>query len=302
MKHTDLPSLSIFAAVCEAGGFRAAARTLGLSVSAVSHAVNGLEARIGVRLLARTTRSVAPTEAGARLLAQLGPALTAIDDAVEAASASQAHIAGTIRLSVPRSAAQLVLVPLASRFMRAFPAVTVEILVEDGFTDIVSAGFDAGVRFGESLRQDMVAIHVGAGQRGAIVAAPAYLASHPAPVLPADLHAHQCIQRRFAGGGMYRWELARDGETVEVATAGTLVLNDDDLAAAAAMHGAGLAFVFEAQAASALADGRLVAVMEDWWPQFPGFFLYYPSRKLLRPCMRAFIDFVQQEKRDAGGQ
>lgn len=294
MKHSDLPGLSIFAAVCATGGFRGAARQLGLSVSAVSHAVNGLEQRIGVRLLARTTRSVAPTEAGARLLAQLTPALAVITEAVDAAGAAQARVAGTVRLSVPRAAATLVLVPLATRFMQAFPAVTVEILVEDGFTDIVAAGFDAGVRFGESLQQDMVAIPVGPPQRGAIVASPAYLASRPAPRMPVDLHDHACIQRRFAGGGLYRWELARDGESVAVAVRGSLVLNDDALAAQAAEAGAGLAFVFEAQVARELAEGRLVAVMEDWWPRFPGFFLYYPSRKLLQPGMRAFVDFVRE--------
>jgi DNA-binding transcriptional LysR family regulator len=296
MKHSDLPALSIFAAVCAAGGFRGAARTLGLSVSVVSHAVNGLEQRIGVRLLARSTRSVAPTEAGAGLLAQLAPALAAIGEAVEAASASQSHIAGTIRLSVPRAAAALVLVPLAVRFMQAFPAVSVEILVEDGFTDIVAAGFDAGVRFDESLQPDMVAFPIGAAQRGAIVAAPAYLARHPAPRTPAELGAHACIQRRFAGGSLYKWELAQGDELQEVAVSGPLVLNDDALAAQAAVGGAGLAYVFEAQVADELADGRLVAVMEDWWPRFPGFFLYYPSRKLMRPCLRAFMDFARDDK------
>jgi DNA-binding transcriptional LysR family regulator len=295
MKHSDLPALSIFAAVCAAGGFRGASRRLGLSVSAVSHAVNSLEHRIGVRLLARSTRSVAPTPAGARLLAQLGPALAAIDEAVETASASQAQVAGTLRLTVPRSAAQLVLIPLAARFTRAYPAVTVELLVEDGFTDIVAAGFDAGVRFGESLQPDMIALRIGAPQRGAIVAAPGYLAERPAPLHPADLHAHRCIQRRFAGGGQYRWELAHDGDQVEIAVTGGLVLNDDALAVQAAIEGAGLAYVFEAQVTDALADGRLLPVLPDWWPRFAGFFLYYPSRKLLRPGLRAFIDFVKQE-------
>ena len=294
MKHSDLPALSIYAAVCAAGGFRGASRQLGLSVSAVSHAVNSLEQRIGVRLLARTTRSIAPTPAGARLLAELAPALAAIGDAVDTARASQAEVAGTLRLTVPRSAAQLVLVSLAARFTQAYPAVTVELLVEDGFTDIVAAGFDAGVRFGESLQADMVALRIGPPQRGAIVAAPAYLTAHGTPQRPADLHAHRCIRRRFAGGGEYRWELARGEERVEIDVPGGLVLNDDALAAQAAIDGAGLAYVFASQASAALADGRLSPVLQDWWPRFPGFFLYYPSRKLLRPSLRAFIDFLRQ--------
>jgi DNA-binding transcriptional LysR family regulator len=293
MKRADLPALAIFAAVARERSFRGAARVLGLSVSAVSHAINGLEANLGVRLLARTTRSVAPTEAGQQLLAQLEPALLSIAEAVEAASASQRRVSGAIRLTTPRSAAEMTLAPLAARFVRVHPAVTVEIVVEDGFTDIVAEGFDAGVRFGESLHQDMVAVPLGPTLRGAIVATPGYFEARTIPVKPSDLHDHICIRRRFAGGGVYRWEFERDGEAVEVAVDGPLVINDDRLIVAAALAGAGLAFAFEAQVAEDIASRRLIRVMEDWTPRFPGFFLYYPSRKFLRPALRAFVDFVK---------
>ncbi len=293
MKRSDLPALAIFAAVSSERSFRGAARSLGLSVSAVSHAINGLEASLGIRLLARTTRSVAPTEAGAGLLAQLGPALASISEALEAASASQNRISGTIRFTVPRSAAELVLVPLAARFMRAHAAVTIEIAVQDGFTDIVASGFDAGVRLGESLHQDMIAVPLGPPLRAAVVAAPSYFKGHPVPAVPLDLHDHGCLLRRFAGGAIYRWEFERAGKAVEVAVAGPLIVNDDRLIVQAALEGAGLAFAFEAQVARHIAEGRLVRVLEEWCPRFPGFFLYYPSRKLVRPALRAFIDFVK---------
>ncbi|USI71506.1 LysR family transcriptional regulator [Sphingomonas morindae] len=293
MKRADLPALSIFSAVASRRSFRAAARDLGISVSAVSHAINGLEASLGVRLLARTTRSVAPTEAGRRLLDRLEPALASIAEAVEIATAEEDRLSGTLRFSVPRSAAELVLVPLASAFTRTHPGVEIEIRAQDDFRDIVAEGFDAGVRFGESLEQDMIAVALGPAQRAAIVAAPSCLKGRCPPAVPQDLHDHVCIRRRFAGGGLYRWELEKDGEAIEVAVAGGLILDDDRLIVDAALSGAGLAYVFEAQVATEVASGRLVRVLEGWCPSFPGFYLYYPSRRLMRPVMRAFVDFVQ---------
>ena len=296
MKRADLPALAIFASVAAERSFRGAARLLGISVSAVSHAVNGLEESIGVRLLARTTRSVAPTEVGERLLSQLSPALASITEAVEAAAASQDSVSGMIRLTVPRSAAEQLVVPLTVRFMRAYPSVTVEIVVEDGFVDIIAAGFDAGVRLGESLHQDMIAAPLGPPLRPAIVAAPSYLLTHQVPLTPQDLHEHACIRRRFAGGGLYRWELERDGEVVQVTVDGPLILNEDRLIVESALQGAGLAYCFEEQVAEHIAAGRLVRVLEPWCQSFPGFFFYYPSRKLLRPPLRAFIDFARNER------
>lgn len=293
MKRADLPALSILAAVAEAHSFRGAARTTGLSVSAVSHAVQGLERSLGLRLLDRTTRSVAPTEAGRRLLAGLVPALAAIEEAVEAATETGRSLTGTLRLSVPRSAAELVVLPLATAFTRNHPGVTVEVIAEDGLTDIVAAGFDAGVRFGESLEQDMIAVPIGPMQRAAVVAAPAYFAGRTVPRTPRDLAAHAGILRRFAGGGLYRWEFEKDGAAMMVAMRGSLVLNDDRLIAEAALAGAGLACLFEGTVAREIADGRLLRVLEDWCPAFPGFFLYYPRRDLMRPVLRAFIDFAR---------
>ncbi len=291
MNRADLSALSILASVAEARSFRGAARATGLSVSAISHAVAGLERSLDLRLLDRTTRSVAPTEAGRRLLDGLVPALAAIDEALEAASDAGRSLTGTLRLSVPRSAAELVVLPLATCFVRDHPGVTIELLAEDGLTDIVSGRFDAGVRFVERLEQDMIAVPIGLGQRAAVVGAPDYFALRPVPHTPRDLALHTGILRRFAGGSLYRWEFEKDGVAMTVAMRGSLVINDDRLIAQAALTGAGLAYVFESTVAADIAEGRLVRVLKDWCPAFPGFFLYYPRRDLMRPVLRAFIDF-----------
>ena len=293
MRRADLPAISIFAAVAGRRSFRGAARELGLSVSAVSHAVSGLEESLGLRLLSRTTRSVAPTEAGRRLLEAVDPALVAIAEAVEAATAAENRLTGTIALSVPRSAAELVLVPLAAAFTRLHPDVSVEIIVEDGFTDIVASRFDAGVRLGESLERDMIAVPVGPSQRLAVVAAASYFDAHPRPRSPRDLADHLCVRRRFAGGGLWRWEFEKGDERIDVEVGGPLVLNDDRLIVEAAMAGAGLAMAFEAQIIEAVEDARLVRVLDDWCPTFPGFYFYFPDRRLMRAVLRAFIDFAK---------
>lgn len=295
MKRTDLPALSIFASVAARRSFRGAARDLGLSVSAVSHAINGLEASLGIRILARTTRSVAPTEAGRRLLDGLEPALAAITEAVESATASQQRLSGTLRFSVPHSAAEMLLLPLAVAFTAAHPGVAIEIRAQDDLRDIVADGFDAGVRFEESLEQDMIAVPLGPAQCAAIVAAPSYFADRPRPATPQDLHDHTCIVRRFPGGSLYRWDLEKDGTALAVSVSGRLTLDDNRLIAEAARLGAGLAYVFEAQVEADLEAGRLVRVLTDWCPRFPGFFLYYPCRRLMRPVLRAFLDFIRAE-------
>jgi DNA-binding transcriptional LysR family regulator len=240
------------------------------------------------------TRSMAPTETGQRLLEQLEPALAAIADAVELTTASQNQLSGTIRLSVPRSAAELILVPLATDFARLHPDVVVEICAEDGFTDIVASGYDAGVRFGESLHQDMIAVPLGPSQRSVIVGSTAYFEGQRKPFKPQDLYDHVCIRRRFPGGGIYRWELEKNAEEMEVAVDGGLVLNDDRLIVDAVLAGAGLGFVFQAQVTHEIATGRLICVLEDWCPAYPGFFLYYPSREWMRPALRAFVDFIKE--------
>jgi DNA-binding transcriptional LysR family regulator len=298
--NLPLAELQAFAAVAEARSFRQGAARLGVSPSALSHAVRSLEGRLGVRLLHRTTRSVAPTEAGARILATLAPALLdirhAVDDAVSQASTPQ----GRLRLSTPRVPARLVLGPLVEGFLRAHPRMVVELVCDDALVDIVAEGFDAGVRFGESLQADMVALPLGAPQRFIVVAAPAYLAEHGAPATPDDLAQHRCIGLRFASDRRYAWQLGRGAEALQLQVAGPLTVNDDMLTLQAAEAGLGLAYVYAAQAAPALAAGRLVPVLADWAPPAEPLYLYYPSRRLQPAGLQAFIDWVRAAAAQAG--
>ncbi|KQU87331.1 transcriptional regulator [Mesorhizobium sp. Root695] len=293
MNRAHLSQLAVLATVAQCGSFRGAARELAIAPSAVSHAVSSLEARLGVRLLSRSTRSVAPTEEGAQLLERLRPALLEIDLALETAIEARDRPAGNLRLSVPRTAAQLTLAPRLGAFAQAFPDIVLEIVVEDRFTDVVEGGFDAGVRLGESLQPDMVAVRIGASIRGAVVAAPSYFETMPRPLHPRDLAAHRCVRFRFSSGVLYRWEFEKDGEELEISVEGPLIVGEDRLNVEAAINGAGLTFVFEGYVSAAIADGRLVRVLEDWCPPFDGFFVYYPSRRQMRPALRAFVDFFK---------
>lgn len=298
MDRTHLAQLAVLAAVADRGSFRGAARDLAIAPSAVSHAVSSLEARLGVRLLARSTRSVAPTEEGARLLERLRPALSEIDLALEAAVEARDRPAGNLRLTVPRTALNLVLAPKLGAFAKAYPEIVLDVVIEDRFTDVVEGGFDAGVRLGESLQQDMVAMRIGPQIRGAVVGAPSYFAKMPKPKHPRDLVGHRCIRFRFSSGVLYRWEFEKDGEEIELPVQGPLILGVDSAIVRAAIDGAGLAFVFEEYAAQALAAGSLVRVLEDWCPPFDGFSIYYPSRRQMRPALRAFVDFFRWRDRD----
>ncbi|MDX8458295.1 LysR family transcriptional regulator [Mesorhizobium humile] len=293
MNRTNLSQLAVLATVAQCASFRGAARELGIAPSAVSHAVSSLEARLGVRLLARSTRSVAPTEEGAQLLERLRPALSEIDLALETAVEARDRPAGNLRLTVPRTAAHLTLTPRLGSFAAAYPEIVLEIVIEDRFTDVVEGGFDAGVRLGESLQRDMIAVRIGPDLRGAVVAAPSYFAFMPKPRHPRELADHRCIRFRFSSGILYRWEFEKDGEEIEIAAQGPLILDEDHLIAQAAVDGAGLAFVFEPYVRAPLADGRLIRVLEDWCPSFDGFFVYYPSRRQMRPALRAFVDFFK---------
>lgn len=293
MSRAHLSHLAVLAAVARNGGFRGAARELGIAPSAVSHAISLLEGRLGVRLLARSTRSVAPTEAGARLLERLVPAMAEIDLALDAAVASRDEPAGNLRLTVPRTAAQTVLSRRLGAFCAAYPAIVLDIVIDDRFADMVAGGFDAGIRLGESLQADMIAVRIGPSIRGAAVAAPSYFVGRDKPVLPQDLAAHRCIRFRFSSGVIYRWEFEKDGVPVEIDVEGPLILGDDNLIVQAALDGAGIAFVFEDYVRDALADGRLERVLDDWCPPFDGFHLYYPSRRQMRPALRAFVDFFR---------
>ncbi|MER8948192.1 MULTISPECIES: LysR family transcriptional regulator [unclassified Mesorhizobium] len=293
MKRTHLSQLAVLAMVAQCGSFRGAAKELAIAPSAVSHAVSSLEARLGVRLLARSTRSVAPTEEGAQLLERLRPALSEIDLALESAIEARDRPAGNLRLTVPRTAAHLALTPRLSAFAAAYPDIVLEIVIEDRFTDVVEGGFDAGVRLGESLQRDMIAVRIGPDLRGAVVGAPAYFETMPKPQHPRDLAAHRCIRFRFSSGILYRWEFEQNGEEIEIPVQGPLILDEDHLIANAAVDGAGLAFVFEDYVRDALAAGKLVRVLEDWCPRFDGFFVYYPSRRQMRPALRAVVDFFK---------
>jgi DNA-binding transcriptional LysR family regulator len=293
MDRSYLPQLSVFATVAACGGFRDAARELGIAPSAVSHAISTLEQSLGVRLLARTTRSVAVTEEGALLLKRLRPALAEIDLALDAAKETNNRIAGTLRLSVPPFAAHWLLAPRIAAFAAAYPGVTLELRVEEPFNDIVAAGVDAGMRLGESLEPDMIAVRMSDQIRANIVAAPDYFDRYPIPLHPHDLAGHLCIRRRFASGRVYRWEFEKDGEEIVMDMDGPLILGDDRLVIQAALDGAGVAFLLEQMAQEAIADGRLLRVLDDWCAPFPGVYLYYPSRRQMRPALRAFIDFFK---------
>jgi DNA-binding transcriptional LysR family regulator len=292
----DLGDLTAFAAVARAGGFRQAARASGGSASSLSEAVSRLEARLGVRLLNRTTRSVAPTEAGARLLDRLAPALGEVEAALDVVNGFRDRPAGTLRLNVPVVASRLVLPRIVPPFLAAYPDIRLEVIVEDSFVDILAAGCDAGIRYDERLEQDMIAIPIGPReQRFATAASPAYLDRHGRPGHPRDLLAHACLRGRFASGAMPAWEFERDGEVVKVDPTGPLILHIGvaaDLAIAAAIAGSGVIHLFEDWLRPYLDSGALEPVLEPWWQRFSGPFLYYPGRRYLPAPLRAFIDFT----------
>lgn len=289
----DLNELTAFAAVARLRSFRQAALERGVSASALSHALRALEERLGVRLLNRTTRSVTPTEAGQMLLARLAPAMREIDDALLDLSALQDVPAGRLRLNVPRPAARLLLAPMLASFVTRYPRVQVEVVTDDGMIDIVRDGFDAGIRFGEQVAADMIAVPVGAPQPFVVVASPAYLQAHGAPGTPRDLLGHACIGRRFPSGRQYAWEFGAAGESVSIAVGGPLVFDDDALMLGAARDGAGLAYVYAADAHADIAAGRLVCVLQHCLPPPSRYFLYYPSRRQMPAVLRVFVDLLR---------
>ena len=294
MRGTKYAELAAFVAVAQERSFRRASERLGVSPSALSHTVRELEERLGARLFNRTTRSVAPTEAGLGLLDRLAPAFAEIASAVESMRAFQDQPSGIVRLNLPKLAAQMALASAFGRFARIYPNVRLELTVDDGLTDIVADGFDAGIRPGELVQRDMVAVRVTPDLRTAIVGSPSYLTSHPQPHTPRDLRGHACINYRWArSGALYRWPFEKAGELLEVAVEGPLTLNDTDLILAAALDGVGLACILENAVTDHIAAGRLVRVLEDWCQPFPGFFLYYPGRRQVPTALRALIAFLQ---------
>ncbi len=280
MRREDLSDLTAFLAVAEERNFTRAAARLGTSQSALSHTVRRLEGRLGVRLLTRTTRRVSPTAAGERLLGTLRPAFEGIDAGLASLSALRETPAGLVRISTSAHAATHVLWPKLAPLLRRCPDIELELNVESRLTDIVAERFDAGVRLGEHLARDMVAVRIGPELRMAVVGAPDYLARHPAPRAPADLAAHRCINlRQQTLGGLYAWELETGGREVKVRVEGQLIFNDVGMVLRAAEAGFGLACVLEDHAVEALAAGTLVRVLEEWCPPFSGYHLYYPSRR-----------------------
>jgi DNA-binding transcriptional LysR family regulator len=283
--------------VARAGGFRDGARATGASASGLSEMVRRLEARLGVRLLHRTTRSVVPTEAGERLLERLGPALTEVEEALDVVNGFRDRPAGSLRLNVPVSAARLVLSSIVPPFLAAYPDIRLEVIAEDGFVDVLAAGCHAGIRYDDRLEQDMIAVPIGPRvQRFATAASPAYLDHHGRPEHPRELLGHACLRSRFSSGAMTPWEFERDGEVVRLDPTGPLIVRAGgatDLAVDAAIAGTGIIYLFEDWLRPYLNSGALEPVLEPWWQRFPGLFLYYPGRRLVPAPLRAFIDFIK---------
>ncbi len=293
----DLADLNAFLAVAQARGFRDAARTVGSSASTLSEAVRRLEARLGVRLLHRTTRSVVPTEAGTRLIERLAPALGEVEAALDVVNLFRDRPAGTLKLNVPVSAARLVLPSILPGFLATYPDIQVEIVAEDGFVDMVASGCDAGIRYDERLEQDMIAVPIGPRvQRFATAAAPAYLDARGRPTHPRELLDHACLRGRFTSGALTSpWEFERDGEIVRIEPQGPLIASVSgaaDLLVDIAVAGGGVIHLFEDWLRPVLANGALEAVLPDWWQSFSGPFLYYSGRRLVPPPLRAFLDFI----------
>lgn len=295
----ELGDLSAFVAVARAGGFREAARATDGSASGLSEAVRRLEARLGVRLLNRTTRSVAPTEAGSSLLARLDPVWSEIDSALDVVNSFRDTPTGTLRLNVSMSAARLVLPAIVPAFLAKYPEIRLEVVAEESFVDVLAAGCDAGIRYEERLEQDMIAVPIGPRtQRMAAAASPAWLARHGAPGHPRELAPGACIRARFASGAMIDWMFQRGGEMVTIEPNGQLLVQVGgalDLAIDSAVQGLGVIYLFEDWLKPYVERGELEPVLQPWWPQFSGPYLYYSGRRLVPAPLRAFVDFIRND-------
>lgn len=291
MKRDDLYDLAAFAVVAEKASFTRAAAELGMSQSALSHAIKSLEERIGVRLLSRTTRSVSVTDAGERLLRSLSPALGEISHAVDAVGAMRGKVSGSLRITATKHAASTALMPALPSFLEANPDIQLEVIVDDRLMDIVAERIDAGIRFGDIVERDMVAVRIGPDVRLAVVASPSYFEKNSQPLdTPRDLAHHRCITYRLMrSGGLYAWDFVEDGRPFQVRVSGPLVFNNVDLIREAALAGQGLAFVYEDDVAADLKAGRLVRRLDKWCPSFPGYYLYHPSRRQSPPALAALI-------------
>ncbi len=294
MKDFDLRDLEAFIAVARTRNFRRAAVEQRVSVSSLSQRLRGMEERLGVRLMNRTTRSVALTEAGELLLARISPAMHDVSDALDQVRGLRGVPSGRLRINAPLPAIDLVIQPMVVPFLKKYPQIELEIIAETAFVDIVAAGFDAGVRYGEHLAQDMIALSLGPPERYAVVASADYVAQHGRPKKPEDLLAHSCLRTVFASGALPDWEFEKDGRIVKVSPQAVLVGNNLRMMLAALRDGLGYWATFEGYVRDGIKDGTLVSVLEDWQPLFPGPFLYYPSRRQPPPALSAFISFVNE--------
>lgn len=294
MPRENIGDLLAFLAIAKERSFTKAAAKLGVSQSALSHTIRGLEEGLGLRLLARTTRSVSPTEAGERLLRTVGPRFDEIKTELAALSELRDKPAGTIRITAGEQPAEAILWPAVAKLLPNYPDIKIEIIVDYGLTDIVAERYDAGVRLGEQVAKDMIAVRIGPDMRMAVVGSPSYFAKRKKPKTPQDLTAHDCINIRLPTyGGLYAWEFEKGGRELKVRVEGQLVFNNIALRLSAVLAGLGLAFLLEDQVQAHLAEGRLVRVLDDWCPPFSGYHLYYPSRRQSSPAFALIVDALR---------
>lgn len=294
MKRNELNDLAAFVVVADEMSFTRAATKLEMSPSALSHAMKALEDRLGLQLLVRTTRRVSTTDAGEHLLRTLRPALADINAGLTALNQLRDKPAGTLRITTPRHAATSVLFPILPDFRHAYPEIRIEITVDESLTDIIESRYNAGIRPGEKVAKDMVAVPISPRLRTAVVASPTYFADHPTPTTPQDLTEHDCINYRYAtSGNLYPWGFERDGRSFQMRVEGSLVLNDGDLILAAALAGQGIAYLHENQVVDQVAEGRLIRVLKAWCLTLPGYYLYHPNRSQIPPALTALIDVLR---------
>jgi DNA-binding transcriptional LysR family regulator len=299
MRKPDLAEISAFAEVAARRSFAEAAAQLGVSRSTLSETIRGLEEKLGVRLLNRTTRSVAPTDAGERLLARLNPLLGDFAAALDSVNEFRDTPAGSLRITVPPPIASLIIEPMMARFLAAYPKISLEVSSDGTLRDIVSERFDAGIRIGARIDRDMIAVRIGGALRATVVAAPSYLASRPRPAKPEDLQAHNCIRIRFPSGVMKPWLFEKAGKRLEIAVGGTLIVNEEPMQRRAVLDGVGIAYTLCDFVAEPVREGKLVALLGDWMPSLTDIHLYYPSRRQVPAPLQAFTDFLRKERRVA---
>ncbi len=294
MRGAEFAELMAFMATAEERSFRGAARRLGMSPSALSHSMRSLEQRLGARLLHRTTRSVAPTEAGQALLERLGPPIAELGDAVRDVGAFQQQPRGLVRINMPRIAAQLVVMPKLAAFRVGYPEIRLELVIDDGMTDVIAKGFDFGIRSGAIVQQDMISVPLTQDLRMAVVASPTYFAERSLPRTPAELNGHDCLTYRwYETGALHPWRFDGPEGPVDVIVDSVMTANDTDLLLDGALRGCGVALLVESLVETYIADGSLQRVLADWCKPFPGFHLYYPSRRHMPAAMRTFKDWMR---------